>query len=208
MASAIGIVVWMIGRTAPASTSGQTCPRTPATILAFSPSGRARKRGRRDRPALGHQRAEVELALRPPCIPMVAIRPFGWQRRDVPAQVLRADDVQDHVGAARSPGRRDEVLARVVDRDVRTELRRAVVLGRPRGRTTRRAERLAELDGEGADPPPPPCTSSVSPLRSRAMSTTFDQTVQATSGSAAASCTDMPCGTGSSCPAGTATCSA
>ena len=37
---------------------------------------------------------------------------------------------------------------------------------------------------------------------------TLDQTVQATSGSAAASRSDTPSGTGSSCPAGTATCSA
>jgi Zn-dependent alcohol dehydrogenase len=57
-------------------------------------------------------------------------------------------------------------------------------------------------------PEPPPCTSRCSPARSRASCTTFDQTVQATSGSAAASTTDTPSGTGSSCPAGTATCSA
>ncbi len=37
---------------------------------------------------------------------------------------------------------------------------------------------------------------------------TLDHTVQATSGSAAASTRPTPSGTGSSCPAGTATCSA
>ena len=54
-------------------------------------------------------------------------------------------------------------------------------------------------------PLPPPCTSSVSPMRSRASCTTFDQTVQATSGRPAASIRSTAAGTGSNCPAGTAT---
>ena len=57
-------------------------------------------------------------------------------------------------------------------------------------------------------PLPPPCTSRVSPLPRRATRTRFDQTVQATSGSAAASTGSTPAGTGSNCPAGTATRSA
>ncbi len=57
-------------------------------------------------------------------------------------------------------------------------------------------------------PLPPPCTSSVCPASSRASCRTFDQTVQATSGSPAASTRSTPAGTGSSCPAGTATFSA
>ena len=40
------------------------------------------------------------------------------------------------------------------------------------------------------------------------MRKTFDHTVQTTSGSAAASTRETPSGTGSSCPAGTRTCSA
>ncbi len=57
-------------------------------------------------------------------------------------------------------------------------------------------------------PDVPPCTSSTSPGCSAASWKTFDQTVQATSGSAAASTSDTPAGTGSSWPAGTATFSA
>ena len=54
----------------------------------------------------------------------------------------------------------------------------------------------------------PPCTSSVSPGRRWAIMKTFDQTVQVTSGSAAAVTRSTPSGTGSSWPAGTATFSA
>lgn len=51
----------------------------------------------------------------------------------------------------------------------------------------------------------PPCTRRVSPGRRWEIMKTFDQTVQATSGSAAALFRSTPSGTGSSCPAGTAT---
>ena len=54
----------------------------------------------------------------------------------------------------------------------------------------------------------PPCTSNVSPSRSPAIWNTFDQTVQATSGSAAAATSSTPSGTGNTCPTGTATRSA
>src|SRR3954447_11145676 len=54
----------------------------------------------------------------------------------------------------------------------------------------------------------PPCTSSVWPGCRLAVRKTLDQTVQTTSGSAAASLSETPSGTGSSCPAGTTTCSA
>ncbi len=57
-------------------------------------------------------------------------------------------------------------------------------------------------------PDDPPCTSSVSPGCRLAMRKTFDHTVQTTSGSAAASTSDTPSGTGSSCPEGTRTSSA
>lgn len=54
----------------------------------------------------------------------------------------------------------------------------------------------------------PPCTSSVSPGRSWETMKTLDQTVQTTSGRAAAVFRPTPAGTGSSWPAGTATFSA
>ncbi len=54
----------------------------------------------------------------------------------------------------------------------------------------------------------PPCTSSVSPAASPAVWKTLAYTVHAVSGNAAASVTSTRAGTGSSCPAGTATCSA
>ena len=54
----------------------------------------------------------------------------------------------------------------------------------------------------------PPCTSNVSPGCRPPMSKTIDQTVQVTSGSAAASTSDTPLGTGISCPTGTVTSSA
>jgi hypothetical protein len=54
----------------------------------------------------------------------------------------------------------------------------------------------------------PPCTRKFSPLCSRASRNTFDQTVQVTSGSAAAVASSTPAGRGSSCAAGTATRSA
>src|SRR4051794_16247073 len=54
----------------------------------------------------------------------------------------------------------------------------------------------------------PPCTRNDSPDDSRATCTTFDQTVQATSGNAAAVMRSTPAGIGMHCPAGTATCSA
>ena len=44
----------------------------------------------------------------------------------------------------------------------------------------------------------PPCTQKTSPGCSRATMKTFDHTVQVTSGSAAASTTETPAGTGSS----------
>ena len=69
---------------------------------------------------LGHQRAEVELASSPPCMPMIDEPAAGGQRVDVPLRGMRAHDVEDHVGAATAVplGRLDEVLGRVVDRDV------------------------------------------------------------------------------------------
>ena len=57
-------------------------------------------------------------------------------------------------------------------------------------------------------PLPPPWMSSVSPPARRALRKTLEYTVQAVSGSAAASISVMPSGTGSSWPAGTATRSA
>ena len=53
----------------------------------------------------------------------------------------------------------------------------------------------------------PPCTRNVSPGRQPAGGTTFDQTVHATSGSPPAVTRSTPSGIGSSCAAGTATCS-
>jgi hypothetical protein len=57
-------------------------------------------------------------------------------------------------------------------------------------------------------PLPPPWTSRVSPGARAARMKTLAQTVQATSGRAAASTTLIPAGIGRSCPAGTATSSA
>ena len=57
-------------------------------------------------------------------------------------------------------------------------------------------------------PLPPPCISSNCPECRFAPITRFDHTVHATSGSAAAACTSRPSGTGSTCDAGTTTCSA
>ena len=57
-------------------------------------------------------------------------------------------------------------------------------------------------------PLPPPCTSSVSPAASRATMKTLAYTVHAVSGNAAAAVTSTRSGTGSTCPAGTTTCSA
>ena len=57
-------------------------------------------------------------------------------------------------------------------------------------------------------PPAPPCTRNASPGASRPIAKTFDQTVQNTSGSPAASANETPSGTPSTCPAGTTTCSA
>ena len=54
-------------------------------------------------------------------------------------------------------------------------------------------------------PPAPPCTSNVSPERRPATIITLDQTVAATSGSAAAVTRSTPSGFGITCPAGTAT---
>src|SRR3712207_8971234 len=54
----------------------------------------------------------------------------------------------------------------------------------------------------------PPWTRNLSPRRSPASRKTLDQTVQVTSGSAAAVASSTPAGRGSSCPAGTATRSA
>src|SRR3712207_4589467 len=54
----------------------------------------------------------------------------------------------------------------------------------------------------------PPCTRKSSPRPRRPSRKTFDQTVQVTSGSAAAVANSTPDGRGSSCPAGTATRSA
>ena len=54
----------------------------------------------------------------------------------------------------------------------------------------------------------PPCTSRVSPARSWPTWTRLEYTVQVVSGSAAASTTLRPAGTGSTWPAGTATFSA
>src|SRR4051795_10071657 len=51
----------------------------------------------------------------------------------------------------------------------------------------------------------PPCTRKSSPRVSPASMNTLDQTVQTTSGSAAAVASSTPAGRGSSCPAGTAT---
>ena len=51
----------------------------------------------------------------------------------------------------------------------------------------------------------PPCTKTSSPAASPAVMTRLDHTVQATSGSPAASCRLTPAGSGSTCAAGTAT---
>ena len=57
-------------------------------------------------------------------------------------------------------------------------------------------------------PLPPPCTSSVSAAVSRASMKTLAYTVHAVSGNAVATVTSTRSGTGSTCPAGTTTCSA
>ena len=54
-------------------------------------------------------------------------------------------------------------------------------------------------------PPAPPCTRKCSSGCSPATMKTFDHTVQATSGSAAAVTRSTPSGTGITCPAGTHT---
>ena len=54
----------------------------------------------------------------------------------------------------------------------------------------------------------PPCTSSISPSARPASWKTLEYTVHAVSGNAAAMDVSTLPGTGSSCPAGTATCSA
>ena len=133
-ASVIGRYVWMIGRSRPFSTTGQTCSRTPLTIAAFSASGRIRSAGRHHAGALDQQRAEVELG-DPAALQTDDDEPaVDGQRLQVTVQIGRTHDVQDDVGAVPA-GRRadggDEVLVGVVDGDLGPERHAAPRAWRP-----------------------------------------------------------------------------
>ena len=78
------------------------------------------------------------------------------ERVDVACQVLRADHVEDDVGAAAVGGRLqllDEVLLDVVDGELGAEIAAGLQgLRAGRGDGDRRALRAGDLDGHGADP--------------------------------------------------------
>ena len=82
----------------------------------------------------------------------------------------------------------DEVLVAVVDGDLGAQLRAGGELLRRSRRSCRPGPRaaLASWIAKVPMPPAPPCTRKRSPGCSPATMNTFDQTVQATSGSAAA----------------------
>ena len=198
-ASASGSVACTIGRTSPAATSGQTCSRrprrsrpcprpgasaawsrSPRRACASAPRGRARPWCRpacRSRPAAPRVASTSTLRARY-FAPMLS-------RIDVGAVTvaLAADDV-------------DEVLVAVVDRDVGAELgAQRALLRRPGGRVDPRPRaRGPSWIAIVPMPPAPPWTSRCSRGRSPATMKTFDQTVQATSGSAAAVTRSIPAG--------------
>ena len=157
--------------------------------------------------------AEVELGLRAALHADRHQPAADGQGVDVAGQVLRAHVVEDDVDAGAvglllDP--LDEVLVAVVDasRRRRARGRRRAWPPCPAVVNTRAPARAASWMAIVPMPLEPPCTRKASPRRSPASMNTFDQTVQVTSGSAAAVASSTPAGRGSSCPAGTATRSA
>src|SRR5690606_30485509 len=76
------------------------------------------------------------------------------ERVDVASEVVAPHDVEDDVDPTATgevPGRLGEVLAPVVDGEIRTELPAAVDLGRARGHDDARPEGSRDLDRRGAD---------------------------------------------------------
>ena len=166
-----------------------------------------------DRTALAQQGADVELGLGPALHPDDHQPPLDGERVDVAGEVLGAHVVEDDVGAATvggapSPPRRSPARGSSPRR--RPRGRGTPAASPPSRRWSRRSRRGRARAGwrRCRSRPAPPCTSSVSPGCRPATMNTLDQTVQATSGSAAAVTRSTPSGSGISCPAGTATFSA
>ncbi len=94
-------------------------------------------------------------AVMPPCSPMMTSRPSLRERVDVPVEVGRAHDVEDHVGARACGLLADavlEVLVAVVDRDVGAERASGVkLLRRTGGDRDPGPQRPRHLNPVGAD---------------------------------------------------------
>ena len=179
------------GRTEPSATSGQTCSTTDAQIAAFSSAGRARSVVAMIAPRLRSSALMSSSALVPPCMPMMTSRPSVASAVDVAGEVRRAHVVEDDVGAGAVGvllDHLDEVLLAVVDRHLGAEAdgRSSRFSGVPAVVNTRAPSWAASWIANVPMPPAPPCTSSVSSGCSPATMNTFDQTVHATSGRAAA----------------------
>src|SRR5262249_15043779 len=117
---------------------------------------RAQRRRRQVR-ALAEHRTKIYFAgtatLQPDDEEVTAV----GERVDVPVQICRAQDVQDKVDATVMRGRlrlRDEVLCRVVDRDIGAERSEHIVLRQTSGGEYAYAESRRVLDGERADAAP------------------------------------------------------
>ena len=152
-ASASGRTRSTTGRTSPASTAGQTPARTAWTMAAFCSRGRERSDGRVDRAALAQQRVEVELGRRAALQPDDDQPAAVGERGDVAREVLRADPVEHHVGAAELLDRRDEVLVAVEHDPLGPERAYGVGLGRRAdGGDHPRPGVDGQLDGHRPDP--------------------------------------------------------
>ena len=151
---------------------------------------------------LGQQLAQVQLGLHAALHADDHQPAAGGQRVQVPVQIGRSHDVQDDVGAVpagRSFTAATKSSVRVVDGHVGAELAAAPVLAGRAVVITRAPRAVASWMANVPMPLAPPWTSRVSRLCSRPSWNTLDHTVQATSGSAAASTRLTPFGTGRQC---------
>ena len=105
---------------------------------------------------LEHEAAEVDGRARRSLESDLQDSPFDRRRVIVAVDVVAADDVEYEIGAAvggRFLGRRDKILALIVNGDVGAELdARFAFLRRTGGRDDTGAKRLGELNGSRADP--------------------------------------------------------
>ena len=109
------------------------------------------QRGGHDAAALGEQGRQIQFRLHPALQPDHHQTSAIGQGRDVALQVLRSDDIQDHVEGARL----HEVLLPVVDQCLGAELRASLqLLGAARSHRDLSADGAGPLDGEGANARP------------------------------------------------------